>query len=313
MTHLFISVRSPYWDLGVMRSLAIVLANFSRMTIISVFLLFCVTARVITLVFKALNKQIVNLTEAEKILPIYLSARILNLRLEKWRRNHTLACELVDMANKCFGLVMLVTIINVFVSFVTTSFEIVSSMGNHESLPFSLLLIFVNKSILLAIVFFESYRLQSEVANSREFNFNCFSIAQFELRSQGRPDCSLSAEAPPINCRSLHSNQSNSTTFYKKIRIAQQTINYYTGEYGRDGSHARQPQDCCHGIFRRQHQTLADGKFTFIAHNNSFFLLLYLIVIYRDSIDLSIVLPFQLIGSTLTYVAILHQVAAHSK
>lgn len=175
MTHLFISVRSSYWDLGVMRSLAVVLANFSRMTIISIFLLFCVTARVITLVFKALNEQIVKLTEAEKILPIYLSARILNLRLEKWRRNHTLACELVDMANKCFGMVMLVTIINVFVCFVTTSFEIVSSMGNHESLPFSLLVIFVNKSILLAIVFFESYRLQSEVAIiSPEFNFNCF-------------------------------------------------------------------------------------------------------------------------------------------
>jgi gustatory receptor len=33
------------------------------------------------------------------------------------------------MANKCFGLVMLVTIVNVFVSFVTTSFEIVRSMA----------------------------------------------------------------------------------------------------------------------------------------------------------------------------------------
>jgi hypothetical protein len=121
-----------------------------------------------TLIFKSLNKQIANLADAEKILPIYvMTSRILNARLEKWRRNHTLACELVEMANKCFGLVMLVTIVNVyFVSFVTTSFEIVRSMGDNETLPLTLLLIFAKKSILLAIIFFESYRLQSEVITS---------------------------------------------------------------------------------------------------------------------------------------------------
>ena len=158
------SIRSTYWDFGVMRSMAVVVSNISRTTITSVFFLFCVMARVMTLIFKSLNKQIANLADAEKILPsIYLTSRILNIRLEKWRRNHTLACELVEMANKCFGLVMLVTIVNVFVSFVTTSFEIVRSMGDNETLPLTLLLIFAKKSILLAIIFFESYRLQSEV------------------------------------------------------------------------------------------------------------------------------------------------------
>lgn len=146
-----------------MRPLAIILSNISRMTIASVFLLFCVLARVITLVFQGLNEQISHLTEADKLLPFFLSSRILNVRLEKWRRNHTLACELVDMVNKCFGLVMLVTIVNVFVSFVTTSFEIVSSVGNNETLPFLLIFIFIKKSILLAITFHESFRLQSEV------------------------------------------------------------------------------------------------------------------------------------------------------
>ena len=146
-----------------MSPLAIVLANISRTTIISVFLLFCVMARVITLVFQGLNEQIIHMDEDDQFSPFYLTSRILNARLEKWRRNHTLACELVEMANKCFGLVMLVTIVNVFVSFVTTSFEIVRSMGDNETLPLTLLLIFAKKSILLAIIFFESYRLQSEV------------------------------------------------------------------------------------------------------------------------------------------------------
>lgn len=49
-------------------------------------------------------------------------------------------------------------------------------------------------------------------------------------------------------------------------------------------------------------------------HTTTLFLLFVIFDCYIDSIDLiSIVLPFQLIGSTLTYVAILHQVAAHSK
>ena len=65
------SIRSTYWDLGVMRSMAVVVSNISRTTITSVFFLFCVMARVMTLIFKSLNKQIGNLADdAEKILPI---------------------------------------------------------------------------------------------------------------------------------------------------------------------------------------------------------------------------------------------------
>ena len=58
---------------------------------------------------------------------------------------------------------MLVTLVNVFVSFVTTSFEIVRSMEDDETLPYLLVFIFVKKSILLTIMFYEPYRLQAEV------------------------------------------------------------------------------------------------------------------------------------------------------
>jgi hypothetical protein len=67
------------------------------------------------------------------------------------------------MVNKCFGFVMLITLVNVFVSFVTTSFEIVRSMEDDETLPFLLVFIFVKKLILLTIMFYEPYRLQAEV------------------------------------------------------------------------------------------------------------------------------------------------------
>ena len=146
-----------------MSPLVIVLANISRTTIISVFLLFCILARVLTLMFQGLNEQISHLDEPDKFSSIYLNSRILNVRLEKWRRNHTLACQLIEMINKCFGLVMVITVINVFVSFITTTFEIVSCIQESDTIPFLFVFIFVKKSCLLTIIIYEPYRLQAEV------------------------------------------------------------------------------------------------------------------------------------------------------
>lgn len=156
------SINSKYWDLGTLKPLAIILSNVSRTIVLSVFLLFCVVARVMTLVFQGLNERIALLDEAEKFLPFY-SNRVFNVRLEKWRKNHTLACELVDMVNRCFGLVLLLTITNGFLSFITTSFEIVRSMQENDTLPGLFVFIFVKKSILLTIMIYEPYRLQAEV------------------------------------------------------------------------------------------------------------------------------------------------------
>ena len=64
---------------------------------------------------------------------------------------------------------MLVTLVNVFVSFVTTSFEIVRSMEDDETLPYLLVFIFVKKSILLTIMFYEPYRLRAEVLDYNYF------------------------------------------------------------------------------------------------------------------------------------------------
>ncbi|KAI9562674.1 hypothetical protein GHT06_010128 [Daphnia sinensis] len=166
VSHLLISIRSFYWDMGVLSPLAIVLSNVSRTTIVSVFLLFCVLVRVIMLVFQTLNEQIAHLDETEQFPSLYLTSRVLNMRLEKWRRNHTLACELVEMVNQCFGIVMLVTVVNVFISFITTTFEIVRSMQDDATIPVLFIVIFIKKSILLSIIIYEPYRLQAEAART---------------------------------------------------------------------------------------------------------------------------------------------------
>ncbi|KZS12632.1 Uncharacterized protein APZ42_022817 [Daphnia magna] len=171
VSHLLISIRSFYWDMGVLSPLAIVLSNVSRTTIVSVFLLFCVLVRVIMLVFQTLNDQIAHLDETDQFPSLYLTSRVLNIRLEKWRRNHTLACELVEMVNQCFGIVMLVTVVNVFISFITTTFEIVRSMQDDATIPVLFTVIFIKKSILLSIIIYEPYRLQSEVYISKNIPY----------------------------------------------------------------------------------------------------------------------------------------------
>ncbi|XP_046634688.1 uncharacterized protein LOC124313899 [Daphnia pulicaria] len=163
--HIFVSIQSSYWDMGVMRPLAIVLANISRTTAMSVYFLFCVLTRIVTLVFQGLNEQIAYLDEAKKFAPFY-STRILNIRLEKWRRNHALACRLVELINSSLGLVMLMTIVNVFVTFITTSFEIVRSMRDFEPVPFLFVYIFIKKFILLIVLIYEPYRLQAEAGRT---------------------------------------------------------------------------------------------------------------------------------------------------
>lgn len=149
--------------MGFLSPLALVLANISRTTIISVFLLFCILVRVITLIFQGLNEQLLHLNEPEKFSSIYSSNRILNVRMEKWRRNHTLICQLIEMINKCFGLVMVITVVNVFVSFITTTFEIVNCIQESDTIPFMFVSIFLKKSCLLTIIIYEPYRLQAEV------------------------------------------------------------------------------------------------------------------------------------------------------
>ena len=149
--------------MGFLSPLALVLANISRTTIISVFFLFCILVRVITLIFQGLNEQLLHLNEPEKFSSIYSSNRILNIRLEKWRRNHTLVCRLIEMINKCFGLVMVITVVNVFISFITTTFEIVNCIQESDTIPFMFVSIFLKKSCLLTISIYEPYRLQAEV------------------------------------------------------------------------------------------------------------------------------------------------------
>ena len=141
-----------------MRPLAIAVSNILRTIMLSIFLLFCVLVTVLTLVFRELNELV-----STEHFSLFCSARALHERLEKWRRNHTIACELVELVNKCFGPMCLIIATNVFVKFVTTSFEIVRFTQENDTLPPLFVFILLKKSIMSVILVYQPYRLQAEV------------------------------------------------------------------------------------------------------------------------------------------------------
>lgn len=137
-SYLYMSVDSFYWKLGLYwRPVAVVLSNVTRTAVLNIFALFCVLVRCTSVVFEILNHRIEILTRAasddvdhhqQYHLMLHNPPNLFTARLEKWRRNHARACQLVDRINECFGIVLLVTVTNGFVSFITTSFELVRSL-----------------------------------------------------------------------------------------------------------------------------------------------------------------------------------------
>lgn len=124
---MYTSVLSSYWDLKGWRSLAILLANVTRTVGVSILIFFCVMIRCTSLVYEVLNHRLETLSRADEqhYVLVYQPPNVFASRLDKWRKNHVRASHLVETINECFGYVMLLTVANGFVTFVTNSYEIV--------------------------------------------------------------------------------------------------------------------------------------------------------------------------------------------
>lgn len=146
-----------------MRPLAIVLANVTRTAVLNIFHLFCLVTRIVAHLFRVLNERLRVLSSIERYFPSHSAGRILLVRLEKWRRNHARVCRLVESINRSFGLIILITVTNGFVSFITTSYEIVKSFqDNNSPPPVIFMCIFVKKLILLGIMVYEPCHMETE-------------------------------------------------------------------------------------------------------------------------------------------------------
>ena len=134
------SINSDYWKIGIWRPVAIILSNVTRTAVLCVFTLFCVLVHCTSAILQVLNHRIDDLAKIEPL--SYLALLVVHhhqssngsvniatfgVRIEKWRQDHAKLCGLVDRINECFGIVLLLTVINGSTSFITTSFEIVRS------------------------------------------------------------------------------------------------------------------------------------------------------------------------------------------
>lgn len=136
------SINSDYWKIGIWRPVAIILSNVTRTAVICVFALFCVLVHCTSAMLEVLNHRIDDLAKIEPL--SYLALLVVHhhqssnngssvntatfgVRMEKWRQDHAKVCRLVESINECFGVVLLLTVINGSTSFITTSFEIVRS------------------------------------------------------------------------------------------------------------------------------------------------------------------------------------------
>ena len=65
--------------------------------------------------------------------------------LEKWRRHHLLICQFIRWINTCFGPVILLTITNGFISFITNFYNIFEALRNGDDIYWTFAAIFAHE------------------------------------------------------------------------------------------------------------------------------------------------------------------------
>lgn len=119
----------------------------------SVILLLSVLLWFVSLLFDYLNRQMLK--------PMKMANED---RLEQWRRQHALLCELIVRINRCFGVVLLLAIANTFVSFVTLTFEMAMAFQQDAGRGFHLCLIkLLRQLVRLVMITFNVHRMETEV------------------------------------------------------------------------------------------------------------------------------------------------------
>ena len=85
----------------------------------SIQILFCILVRHATILFTGLNQHMEVILKGDDS-----SVALIAIKLETWRQNHVLICQLVDAINDCFGLVLLLSIGCYFISLIILSYEL---------------------------------------------------------------------------------------------------------------------------------------------------------------------------------------------
>ncbi len=150
------------------------LSKISEVVSLSILVLFCVLVWATSHMFRYLNFKFAEFANScSSSLDLLNSLDLVESELEKWRRHHSLVCQLVEQINSCFGIILLVGVIHSFVSFITDSFEItaIMALSSNKSLQTHFLIRFSQHFLLLSLVCLGSHYLQSEVRSLHNNKF----------------------------------------------------------------------------------------------------------------------------------------------
>ena len=91
---------------------------------------------------------------------------LLTSELEKWKKSHRLVCRLVRQINRCFSVIILLTISNGYLSFITNIFIATSDLLdlNSEFDSIIYIVIFGRELIFLSTFIYASNRVKAEVS-----------------------------------------------------------------------------------------------------------------------------------------------------
>ena len=87
----------------------------------------------------------------------------LALELEKWRRHHLLVCQFICWINTCFGPVVLLSIANGFISFITNFYNIFEALRNGDNIIWTFVAIFAHKVTQMFFFLYAPYNLKLKV------------------------------------------------------------------------------------------------------------------------------------------------------
>lgn len=97
------------------------LAKVTEFVVLSVWVLFCIMIWTIVRLFRCLNSSVIQFAVDQ---PTELSEAFVTKQLNKWRRQHQLATQLIENVNSFFGGILVMIVTHSFVTLIVDSFEI---------------------------------------------------------------------------------------------------------------------------------------------------------------------------------------------
>ena len=138
-----------------------IITNMAYSSTLSILILFFVLVISASLLFEFLNQKIDMML---LLLHNSSSTECALIELNKWKRHHWMVSQLVDRINDCFGMIVFLSVLRGFVSFISYAYSMAFASNKNDAFwELYYLIVFVNEFFHLWLAVYPPYFLQSEV------------------------------------------------------------------------------------------------------------------------------------------------------